>query len=78
MNLKKATSQAPSLLVLMSAVTGREKYRFATHDETKSLSCQSNKTTGPSESSMRSTLHLKRKVASHRRKNSAIGTTQTQ
>ena len=78
MCLKKATNHPPSLLVLMSAVTGRSKKRFAISEEVKSRSCQSNKTKGPSLSSMRGTLAWTRKVANQSRKTNAANQTQSQ
>jgi len=50
-SLKKATSQAPSLLVLIKADTLRPKHFWAISGARNSLSCQSNSTEGPSESS---------------------------
>ncbi len=39
-SVKKATSQAPSLLVLIKAETGRRKYRMVKQEVNSSLSCQ--------------------------------------
>jgi hypothetical protein len=76
--LKKATSQAPSLLVLIKAETRRPKQRCAIRGARKSLSCQSRMTDGPSASSKRPTSPRKRKVASHSRSIKANGATQSQ
>jgi len=78
MRRKKATNHPPSLLVLMSAVTGRSKNRFAISEEVKSRSCQSNNTKGPSLSSTCGILAWTRKVPNQRRKPNAANQTHSQ
>ena len=75
---KKATSQPPSLLVLMSALIGRRKCRRATRPETKSRSCQRTMIRPPSASSMAARLERIRRVANQSRSNKANGATQSQ
>jgi len=77
-SLKKATSQAPSLLVLMRAEIGRPKSRWPIKGAMKSLSCQRRTTEGPSASSNRSRSLRKRRVDSQSRSINADGATQSQ
>ncbi len=78
MRRKKATNQPPSLLVLISAVTGRSRKRFAINEDVKRRSCQRSRTKGPSRSSTFGTLAWTRKVPNQTRRTNAANQTQSQ